>query len=68
MSVSVLKVADLREYQRRGAAFLAARKRAILGDEMGLGKSAQAITAADLIEASAGPRDLLRFRSPALAA
>ena len=37
----------MREYQRTGAAFLADRPRAILGDEMGLGKSAQVITAAD---------------------
>ena len=46
-------MADLRIYQRTGAEFLAAHKRAILGDQMGLGKSAQAITALDLVEASA---------------
>jgi SWI/SNF-related matrix-associated actin-dependent regulator 1 of chromatin subfamily A len=45
-------VVDLREYQHRGAAFLAAHKRALLGDQMGLGKSAQAIVAADLVGAS----------------
>lgn len=34
-------------YQRAGAEWLAARPRAYLGDDMGLGKSAQAIVAAD---------------------
>jgi SNF2 family DNA or RNA helicase len=41
-----------RPYQRAGAGFLADRKYAILADEMGAGKSAQAIAAADLVEAS----------------
>jgi SWI/SNF-related matrix-associated actin-dependent regulator 1 of chromatin subfamily A len=39
-------VASLRPYQQEGAAFLAARKRALLTDVMRLGKTAQAITAA----------------------
>jgi SWI/SNF-related matrix-associated actin-dependent regulator 1 of chromatin subfamily A len=40
---------DLFPYQLTGADFLAARPRAILGDMMGLGKSCQAITAADTL-------------------
>ena len=35
-------------YQQTGAAFLAARPRALLADDMGLGKSAQVIAACDL--------------------
>ena len=42
---------DLRGYQARGAAFLAAHRRALLGDSMGLGKTAQAVAAADLVGA-----------------
>lgn len=42
-------------YQIEGAAWLAARARALLADEMGLGKTAQAILAADRVEA----RDIL---------
>lgn len=42
------------EYQDQGAAFLSTRQRAGLFDEMGLGKSAQAIRAADLIRATRG--------------
>jgi SWI/SNF-related matrix-associated actin-dependent regulator 1 of chromatin subfamily A len=38
-------VADLYPYQKTGAAWLAERSRALLADDMGLGKSAQAITA-----------------------
>lgn len=40
---------QLRPYQLAGAEFLASRKRAYLFDDMGLGKSAQAIRAADYI-------------------
>jgi SNF2 family DNA or RNA helicase len=39
---------DLYPYQRTGAEWLAARRRAILGDKMGLGKTPQAIRAADI--------------------
>jgi SWI/SNF-related matrix-associated actin-dependent regulator 1 of chromatin subfamily A len=38
-------------YQLEGAAFLASKPQAMLGDEMGLGKSAQAIRACDLVGA-----------------
>lgn len=38
-------------YQLAGAAFLASKPQALLGDEMGLGKSAQAIHACDLVGA-----------------
>lgn len=38
-------------YQLEGAAFLAARRRALLCDEMGLGKSGQAVMAARRIGA-----------------
>jgi SWI/SNF-related matrix-associated actin-dependent regulator 1 of chromatin subfamily A len=38
-------------YQLEGAAFLASKPQALLGDEMGLGKSAQAIHACDLVGA-----------------
>lgn len=38
-------------YQQEGAAFLAAHDQALLGDEMGLGKSAQAVTACDIVGA-----------------
>jgi SWI/SNF-related matrix-associated actin-dependent regulator of chromatin subfamily A-like protein 1 len=41
----------LHPYQEQGRNFLAARRRAYLGDVMGLGKSAQAITAARLVNA-----------------
>jgi len=41
----------LSPYQDTGAAFLAARKRAVLGDEMGLGKTPQGIEACDLVGA-----------------
>jgi SWI/SNF-related matrix-associated actin-dependent regulator 1 of chromatin subfamily A len=39
-------------YQKEGAVFLAGKTQALLGDEMGLGKSCQAILAADIIGAS----------------
>lgn len=42
---------DLYPYQVEGAAFLAARGRALLADSMGLGKSAQAIRACDSVGA-----------------
>lgn len=42
------------EYQEVGAAFLAGRDRAGLFDEMGVGKSAQAIRAADLLNGRRG--------------
>ena len=42
----------LKPYQGEGARFLAARKYAGLWDDMGLGKSAQAIAACDLIDAN----------------
>lgn len=41
------RVAELFPYQVEGAAFLAAKGRALLADEPGLGKTAQAIAAAD---------------------
>lgn len=41
----------LHAYQRQGAEFLAARRFAYLGDDMGLGKSAQLVTACDLVKA-----------------
>lgn len=43
---------DLYPYQEVGSMFLAGRKKAILADTMGLGKTAQAIRAADLIGAT----------------
>lgn len=42
----------LHPYQIAGAQWLSKRSHAILGDKMGLGKTAQAITAADLVGAS----------------
>lgn len=42
---------DLMPYQREGADFLTSRKRALLADGMGLGKTAQAITAANQVGA-----------------
>ena len=42
---------DLLPYQKTGAAFLAGRERAGLFDDMGCGKSAQAISACDLVNA-----------------
>lgn len=42
---------ELRPYQIEGAAFLASRKTALLADEPGLGKSAQAIAACDALGA-----------------
>ena len=42
-------------HQQRGVDFLASRRAAILADDMGLGKTAQAIVAADRIQA----RDIL---------
>jgi SNF2 family DNA or RNA helicase len=44
-------VSSLYPFQEAGAAFLAERRVAILGDGMGLGKCAQAIVAADRINA-----------------
>ncbi len=45
------------DYQRTGTDFLAARPHAILGDEMGLGKSLQAIAAADEVGGPVPPVD-----------
>lgn len=42
---------DLYPYQREGGRFLAASRAALLADEPGLGKSAQAILAADMLAA-----------------
>src|ERR1700744_5168442 len=42
---------DLLPYQKTGAAFLAARDRGALFDSMGVGKSAQAVRALDLVGA-----------------
>ena len=42
---------DLLPYQETGAAWLAPRPQALLADDMGLGKSAQAIRAADMVGA-----------------
>jgi SWI/SNF-related matrix-associated actin-dependent regulator 1 of chromatin subfamily A len=44
----VFVVLELFSYQREGAEWLSQRKVALLADEMGVGKTAQAITAADL--------------------
>jgi SWI/SNF-related matrix-associated actin-dependent regulator of chromatin subfamily A-like protein 1 len=44
-------VIERRPYQRPGAEFLASRRHAILGDQPGLGKTLQAIDAADLVGA-----------------
>lgn len=44
---AMMEIPDLFPYQIEGAKFLTNRRAKILGDEMGLGKSAQAITAAD---------------------
>lgn len=41
-------MAELHPYQRDGAAWLASKKYALLADEMGVGKSAQAVAACDL--------------------
>ena len=43
----MLQLEALKPYQETGAAWLAAKAQAFLGDEMGLGKSAQAIHACD---------------------
>jgi SWI/SNF-related matrix-associated actin-dependent regulator 1 of chromatin subfamily A len=43
---------DLKEHQEYGAQWLAERKRALLADEMGVGKSAQAIRACDILSAN----------------
>ena len=63
-------------YQTEGAAFLAARRRAMLADEQGLGKTAQAIQAANLVDAdpvlvvcpasvvSSWRGDIARFATP----
>ena len=48
-----VKSVNLFPYQQTGAAFLAARPRALLADEPGLGKSAQAIAGADDLLAGA---------------
>lgn len=45
----------LKDFQLEGASFLAARKRALLADEQGVGKSAQAVRACDLV----GARNIL---------
>jgi SWI/SNF-related matrix-associated actin-dependent regulator 1 of chromatin subfamily A len=45
------EIPTLFPYQRDGAEWLATKRLALLADEMGLGKSAQAITAADAINA-----------------
>ncbi len=47
------------DYQARGAAFLAGRMRAILGDDMGLGKSAQTMAAIELLARERGVRKVL---------
>lgn len=44
----------LRPYQRLGALHLAYRERAVLADEIGLGKSAQALAAAELLRRDEG--------------
>lgn len=41
----------LRDFQHKGVAFLAERKRAYLADDMGLGKSYQTVAAADKVNA-----------------
>ena len=43
---------ELFSYQKVGAKFLADAKRALLADDMGIGKSAQAISTCTLVEAS----------------
>lgn len=43
--------AELKDYQEDAAAFLAARKRALLADEMGVGKTAAVVRACDLMGA-----------------
>lgn len=48
-------IRDLEDYQLEGAQFLADRRHAFLADEMGVGKSAQAVRACDLV----GARDIL---------
>jgi SNF2 family DNA or RNA helicase len=48
-------LAELEPYQLEGAAFLASRKDAFLADEPGVGKSAQAVRACDLV----GARNIL---------
>lgn len=45
------KFSDLFAHQREGARFLAAHSTALLADEPGLGKTAQAIAACDLVQA-----------------
>jgi len=69
-------VTSLYPYQRLGAQFLAARRRAMLADEQGLGKTAQAIEAANLVDAdpvlvvcpasvrSSWARDVRAFATP----
>ena len=47
----IVQVETPMPYQEIGAAFLAARKHALLADRMGLGKSCQAIVACDMIGA-----------------
>ena len=42
---------DLKPFQRAGAQFLAARTRALLADEPGVGKTAQVVAACDLVGA-----------------
>lgn len=46
--------APLYDYQARGAIFLACRGRAILGDDMGLGKSVQTLAAIELLARERG--------------
>jgi SWI/SNF-related matrix-associated actin-dependent regulator 1 of chromatin subfamily A len=48
---SVADASALYEYQTQGARWLASKRHALLADEPGLGKSAQAVTAADIINA-----------------
>lgn len=43
---------ELDEYQLIGAEFLASKRFALLADDMGLGKSAQAVRAADMVRAN----------------
>lgn len=49
----------LHPFQQRGALHLAMRERAVLADEIGLGKTAQAIAAAELLRREEGIRRIL---------
>ncbi|MBY0457176.1 MAG: DEAD/DEAH box helicase family protein, partial [Gemmataceae bacterium] len=58
LDLNLLSV-PLYDYQTRGALFLACRGRSILGDDMGLGKSAQALAAVELLARERGVRRVL---------